>query len=48
MIALGIILIIVGLIVASLHVLLVIGLVLLIAGVVLNFIPIGGNRRRVW
>ena len=48
MIALGIILIIVGLVVASLHVLLVIGLVLLIAGLVLNFIPIGGNRRRVW
>jgi hypothetical protein len=48
MIALGIILIIVGLIVASLKVLLWIGIILLIVGLVLNFVPIGGTRRRVW
>jgi hypothetical protein len=47
-IALGIILIIIGLIVASLHVLLWIGIILLIVGLVLNLVPIGGTRRRVW
>jgi hypothetical protein len=47
-IALGIILIIVGLIVASLKVLLWIGIILLIVGLVLNLVPIGGTRRRVW
>ncbi|WP_202911402.1 hypothetical protein [Segeticoccus rhizosphaerae] len=48
MIALGIILIIIGLIVASLKVLLWIGIILLIVGLVLNLVPIGGTRRRVW
>lgn len=48
MITLGIILILVGLLVASLHVLLWIGVVLLIVGLVLNFVPIGGSRRRVF
>ena len=48
MIFLGIVLIIVGLIVASLHVLLAIGVVLLIVGLILNFVPIGGSRRRVF
>jgi hypothetical protein len=47
-IALGIILIIIGLIVASLKVLLWIGIILLIVGLVLNLVPIGGTRRRVW
>ncbi|GAA4350418.1 hypothetical protein [Angustibacter luteus] len=48
MILLGIILIIVGLVVASLHVLLWIGVILLLVGLVLNFVPIGGSRRRVF
>lgn len=48
MVVLGIILLIIGLIVASLHVLLWIGLILIIVGLVLNFLPIGGSRRRVF
>ena len=48
MIFLGIVLIIVGLIVTSLHVLIAIGVVLLIIGLILNFVPIGGSRRRVF
>ncbi len=48
MVVLGIILIIIGLVVASLHVLFVIGIILLLVGLVLNFLPVGGNRRRVW
>lgn len=48
MIILGIILIILGLLVASLHVLFYIGVVLLILGLVLNFVPMGGTRRRYW
>ena len=48
MIALGIILIIVGLVVASLKVLLTIGIILLLVGLVLNFVPIGGTRRRFY
>ena len=42
------ILLILGLVVASLHVLFVIGIILLLVGLVLNFVPIGGNRRRVF
>ncbi len=45
---LGLILLIVGLVVASLHVLFVIGIILLLVGLVLNFVPIGGSRRRVF
>lgn len=48
MITLGIILLVVGLLVASLKVLLWIGIVLLVVGLVLNLVPIGGSRRRVW
>ena len=48
MIVLGLILIIVGLVVASLHVLFIIGVILLIVGLVLNLVPIGGTRRRVF
>ena len=48
MIVLGIILTLVGLLVSSLHVLLWIGIVLLVVGLVLNFVPIGGSRRRVF
>ena len=46
-IALGLILLIIGL-VASIPVLVTIGLILLVVGLVLNFVPMGGNRRRVW
>ena len=46
MIALAVILILVGLFVASLKILLTIGLILLVVGLVLNFVPIGGRRRR--
>lgn len=48
MIILGIILIIVGLLVASLKILLWVGIVLLIVGLILNFVPIGGRRRRIF
>jgi len=47
-VVLGLILLIVGLVVASLHVLFVIGIILLLVGLVLNFVPIGGSRRRVF
>ncbi len=48
MVVLGLILLIVGLLVASLHVLLYIGLILLVVGLILNFVPIGGTRRRYY
>ncbi|MDA8437820.1 MAG: hypothetical protein M0Z51_03020 [Propionibacterium sp.] len=48
MITLGIILLIVGLLVASLKLLITIGIVLIVVGLILNLIPIGGTRRRVW
>lgn len=47
MVVLGLILLIIGLI-AAVHVLFVIGLLLLLVGLVLNFVPIGGTRRRYW
>ena len=48
MLILGIILIIVGLLVASLKILLWVGIVLLVVGLILNFVPIGGRRRRIF
>lgn len=48
MVVLGIILIVLGLLVASLKVLFIIGIVLLVAGLILNFVPIGGTRRRYY
>ena len=48
MIILGIILLIVGLLVASLKVLLYTGIILLVIGLILNFVPIGGRRRRYY
>lgn len=48
MIVLGLVLLLLGLLVASLHVLFVIGLILLLVGLVLNFLPVGGSRRRVF
>jgi hypothetical protein len=47
-VVLGLILLIVGLLVASLHVLLYIGVILLVVGLILNFVPIGGTRRRYY
>jgi hypothetical protein len=44
---LGAILLIIGLI-ASLSILIWIGLILLVVGLVLNFVPIGGTRRRYY
>jgi hypothetical protein len=48
LIILGIILIVVGLLVASLKFLLWVGIVLVVVGLVLNFLPIGGRRRRIF
>jgi hypothetical protein len=47
MIALGLILLIIGLI-ASMSILTTIGLILIVVGLILNLVPIGGSRRRVW
>jgi hypothetical protein len=47
MVVLGLILLIIGL-VASISILTTIGIILLIVGLILNFVPIGGNRRRVF
>jgi hypothetical protein len=47
MIVLGLILLIIGL-VAGISILTTIGAILLIVGVVLNLVPIGGVRRRVY
>ena len=45
MVILGLILLIIGLL-AHIGILWIIGLILLIVGLVLNFVPIGGTRRR--
>lgn len=47
MVVLGLILLIIGL-VASIPVLTTIGGILLVVGIVLNLVPIGGTRRRVF
>lgn len=47
MVILGLILLIIGL-VASIPVLTTIGIILLIVGLILNFVPIGGTRRRFY
>jgi hypothetical protein len=47
MIVLGLILLIIGL-VAGISILTTIGAILLIVGLVLNLVPIGGTRRRVY
>jgi hypothetical protein len=47
MVVLGLILLIIGL-VASISILTTIGVILLVVGLILNFVPIGGNRRRVF
>ncbi len=48
MVALGLILLILGLVVKGLSILVTIGVILLVVGLVLNLVPIGGGRRRVW
>ncbi|HET7066944.1 MAG TPA: hypothetical protein VFM08_03720 [Nocardioides sp.] len=45
MVILGLILLIIGLI-ASISILWIIGLILIVVGLVLNFVPVGGTRRR--
>jgi hypothetical protein len=47
MVVLGLILLLIGLL-AGINILFVIGLVLLIVGLVLNFVPVGGTRRRYY
>jgi hypothetical protein len=46
MVVLGLILLIIGLLVAGAHALFVIGLILLLVGLVLNFVPMSGRTRR--
>jgi hypothetical protein len=48
MVILGVILLILGLLVASLYVLLIIGVLLLVVGLILNVAPMGGRRRRYY
>ena len=48
MIGVGVILIILGLLLHGWSVLITIGIVLLLVGIVLNFVPLGGRRYRVW
>jgi len=47
MVVLGLILLIIGF-VAGISILWTIGLILLLVGLVLNFVPMGGSRRRVF
>jgi hypothetical protein len=47
MVVLGLILLIIGL-VAKISILTTIGIILLIVGLILNFVPIGGTRRRFY
>jgi hypothetical protein len=47
MIVLGLILLIIGL-VAGITILTTIGAILLVVGLILNLVPIGGTRRRVY
>ena len=48
MVILGVILAIVGLLVTSLHILLWIGIALIVVGLIVNLVPIGGSRRRIY
>jgi len=47
-VVLGLILLIVGLFVASLKILVTIGIILIVVGLILNFVPLGGTRRRFY
>ena len=47
MVVLGLILLIIGLL-ASIPILTTIGAILLVVGLILNLVPVGGSRRRVY
>jgi len=47
MVVLGLILLIIGL-VAKISILTTIGIILVIVGLILNFVPVGGTRRRFY
>ncbi|WP_166134575.1 hypothetical protein [Nocardioides ochotonae] len=47
MVVLGLILLIIGL-VTTMNILTTIGAILLVVGLILNFVPVGGTRRRVF
>ncbi len=47
MVVFGLILLIIGL-VAAIPILTTIGIILLLVGLVLNFVPVGGTRRRYY
>lgn len=47
MVILGIILLIIGLL-ANISILVTLGAIIAVVGLVLNFIPMGGSRRRVY
>ncbi|MFC5178049.1 hypothetical protein [Nocardioides taihuensis] len=47
MVILGLILLILGLVI-SMTLLVWLGLILIVVGLVLNFVPVGGTRRRVF
>ena len=47
MVVLGLILLIIGL-VANIPILTTIGIILIVVGLILNFVPIGGTRRRFY
>jgi hypothetical protein len=47
MVVLGLILLIIGLL-ASIPILTTIGAILLVVGLILNLVPVGGTRRRVY
>jgi len=48
MITLGVILLIVGFLVSDLAILITIEAILIVVGLILNLVPIGGSRRRVF
>ena len=48
MVVLGLILLLIGYLVVHSSLLVTIGLILLIVGLVMNFVPIGGTRRRYY
>ncbi|MCW2806645.1 MAG: hypothetical protein JWQ93_600 [Marmoricola sp.] len=48
MVVLGVILLLIGLFVASLKILITIGAILVVVGLIINLVPIGGTRRRVF
>ena len=47
MVILGLVLLIIGLVI-GMSILTTIGAILLVVGLILNFVPVGGSRRRVF